>query len=744
VLSAAAAAGPAAGSTGQAGGGRLLLINGDQLAVTTAGGRSLIAVRPAARPDALLSLRLGGQRAEIPAVALPYLNRGLSPSLFTVSALQREESGGRLPVTLSFTGRRPALAGVTIARSSAGRASGFLTASSARRLGAALTRQYRSDQAHGRFGGRGLFAHGLSISLAGTGPAPSRRAPASRTRTLTVTGTNLHGKPDNGGMVFIFNVDNVSRLEGQESMSAFVHGNAKFSVPAGHYWAFAMFQHFTATGGSVHMVVLPQFTVGGSHSVVHVAETAASSRVTMAVSRPASTLQTGFTVIRADAHGGYASPSVIWAGLSGFVSPASRKPTVGTLRAFTSATLISPVSARRPYAYNLDFPAVAGIVPRQHFTVSPASVAAVTERYYRDQPVRANQASWAAYGGTAAQFDAGVTASYAPISMPRVQTQFFSAGPRLLWTNNTVPDARFPDGILSNFTVYAPGEKRAENWNNYPLHPVPVVLPGGRARGIVPVIPSAFRSGNTLGFNQLPFTDNQPGHINIGLFTFGKPRPSASFSVDQNGRQIAHGSAVNGIPAIKLSPDAATIRLTLSAARSGPGIRLSPSSQTTWTWRSARDTAARVRAPWFCGVVRRHGQFVLNRRCTAQPVLTLDYGVHGMSLRGLTRPGSQFITVTAGHVEPAAATPVTGVAAKFSVDDGGTWTPAKVAPAGHGHFRVSFTAPAGVDVSLRISATDAAGGTIEETIPRAYGVSQPEAAQRAGTRAIRRHGAAPR
>lgn len=383
MLSPAAAAGPAAGSTGRAGAARLLLINGDQLAVTTAGGRSLIAVRQATRPDAVLSLRLGGQQAEIPAVALPYLNRGLSPSLFSVSALQREEAGGRLPVTFTFTGGRPALDGVSITRSSAGRASGFLTASSAGKFGAALTRQYRSDQAHGRFGDRGMFAHGLSISLAGAGPASTRQAPAFRMRTLTVKGTSLHGEPDNGDVVFIFNVDNVSRFEGQEIENVFVHGSAKFSVPAGHYWAFTMFLRFTATGGSVHMVVLPQFTVDAGHSVVHVAETAASSKVTMAVPRPASTLQAGFMVIRADPHGSSASPSVFWSGLSGFVSPASRKPSVGTLRAFTSATLISPGSVRRPYAYNLDFPAPAGIIPSQHFTVSSASLAAVTERYYR-------------------------------------------------------------------------------------------------------------------------------------------------------------------------------------------------------------------------------------------------------------------------------------------------------------------------------------------------------------------------
>jgi hypothetical protein len=36
---------------------------------------------------------------------------------------------------------------------------------------------------------------------------------------------------------------------------------------------------------------------------------------------------------------------------------------------------------------------------------------------------------------------------------------------------------------------------------------------------------------------------------------------------------------------------------------------------------------------------------------------------------------------------------------------------------------MAFTAPGGVDVTLRIHATDAAGGAITETILRAYGVS---------------------
>jgi hypothetical protein len=47
-----------------------------------------------------------------------------------------------------------------------------------------------------------------------------------------------------------------------------------------------------------------------------------------------------------------------------------------------------------------------------------------------------------------------------------------------------------------------------------------------------------------------------------------------------------------------------------------------------------------------------------------------------------------------------------------SFDGGKSWQRATVTSAGHGQFRAAFTAPAGQDVTLRTSATDAAGGAI--------------------------------
>jgi hypothetical protein len=55
-----------------------------------------------------------------------------------------------------------------------------------------------------------------------------------------------------------------------------------------------------------------------------------------------------------------------------------------------------------------------------------------------------------------------------------------------------------------------------------------------------------------------------------------------------------------------------------------------------------------------------------------------------------------------------------------SVNGGTTWQPATVTPAGGGLFTVTFTAPPGAFVSLRVHAADAAGDQITETITRGY------------------------
>jgi hypothetical protein len=728
--SARSAASTASSGWGSSGSGssvrQLLLITGDRLVVTGTDGRQDIAVRFSSRHEAMTSLKFGGQVMEIPADATPYLGHGLDPRLFDLGALEKAEANGRLPVQVTFAGHQPAIPGLTVTRASAGSAVGYLTAASAARFGAALARQYALDHAGARYGTDGLFGHDVSISLLGSPSLAARPSAAAhpagyRLRTLTIDATNQAGQPDTGDTVFITDADNYQRFDGLNGTQNFFYdGSTRFSVPAGHFWAIAMF----FTGDSLRMVVVPQFTVAGQHTTIHIAEKSASSEVTIATPRKVAldsdNSQETFEVVRGDASGGPYSYSSSWAGLSGWVSPTTRKPTVGTLNAYTSATLASPAAATPGYDYNLDFPAAAGIIPSQHFTVTPASLGTVTERFY--QAPRSPDGGWVTFGGTLPQLNFELE-EIATVAMPAVMTQYFTAGPAILWSSQTYASLNtFALGDTDAYRDFSGGQQLTEDWNNYPLHPVPAASLGG-ASSLIPVQTSAARIGNDLSLSLIPFGDNQFGHTGPGFGLNGNATQVGSYTLDQNGTQLSHGSALDGIPTIKLSAAPSVLRLVLNAARWGSAYPLSPSSRTIWTWRSARDTAARVPAGWYCSTYIAADAYRYYRRCVVQPLMTLSYAVAGLSLSGLTKPGAQVVDVTAGHLQVARASAITGATAAVSYNDGESWRAATVTAEGGGRFRLAFSAPAGVDVTLRVNATDAAGGSINETILRAYGVA---------------------
>ena len=702
---------------------RVLLINGDRLVLRSApGGGRAVGVLSGPGATSLLSLHLGRLTEEIPAAALPYLGRGLDPSLFDLGALQRAEVGGRLPVRVRFAGRRPALPGVTITRSGPGSAEGYLTASSARVFGAALERQFRADHARASYGADGLFARGVDIALAGA-PLSAPQRPAFPMHTLTVTASNLRGKPDNGDDVVVINADDWQTFgDGNENYNFFYHGAARYSVPAGHYWAIGDFVNFTRTSASERLVVLPQFTVKGKSTTVHLAERTASSKITMVTPRPAQVEQVGLTMIRGGLHGTSASVGWFDSGISLWVSPTTAKPTVGTLRTFTSAQLISaPKAVGPPYVYNLDYAGPDGTIPPQRFVVTPASLATIHERYYQDIT---STGGWGVFGGFPVQWQGGIFTAILPLQLPGLQTQYMSAGPSIIWSGfYSEFYSSMAGGQTDTFRTLVAGRQWTENWNRYPLHSQPAVnVLQGRTASLFEEVPSAFRLGNTLQVSTTPFSDNQQGHSGAGFFAGSSTRVTGSYAIYQNGVRIGHGNPVNGINPVRLGAAPSVIRFALSAARWSRLYPLSPSSTTVWTWRSAREPSVKLPPSWFCGYLLVGQQLKVLRRCAVQPMLTLSYQVHGLSLSGLTPAGQQVIGLSVGHIQLAKDVPITGAHAQVSYDGGLIWQRAFVVSTGAGSFRIAFNAPAGVDVTLRVSATDAAGSSITETILRAYGV----------------------
>ena len=168
-----------------------------------------------------------------------------------------------------------------------------------------------------------------------------------------------------------------------------------------------------------------------------------------------------------------------------------------------------------------------------------------------------------------------------------------------------------------------------------------------------------------------------------------------------------------------LSPRPSLIKFTLTASRASRQFALSAASSDAWTWRSRPDAGATVRAPWVCGFTA-SGDPSRQRHCAVQGMLTTGYHVTGLSLNGASLPGRQQISLNITRLQLAAPSRIILAQLQVSYDHGKTWQAATVTRTGAGSFRVIFSAPAGVRVSLRTHAADAAGDTITETIRDAY------------------------
>jgi hypothetical protein len=709
----------------------VLLINGDKLVPGPGQAGSPSRLEPVAgQPMAatVFGFGAGRDRYLIPQAALPYLGHGLDLSLFRLAWLRTSEDNGRLPLTISYRQRKPSLPGVTITRAVDGVATGYLTTAGARAFGMALARHTLANST-GRSQRGGLFAGGESLTLAGASAQPPGRLPAFPMHRLTVTGTNLKGKPDSSprDFVLVFNADDTSRFE---EMAFFYRGRAKLSVPAGHYWALGVFVTGPRNDAfTFHVPILPQFTVRADKTV-HLAARAADSQIRVVTPRRA-VPEDGLTEFHHPTPDGPAA-DVWWYGGYGpmFVSPTTRRPTAGSLHEYNFERLDSPAGASSvPYQYNIAF-ARSGLIPPQRYVVHPAGLATVHARYYSDVNTTGSQSR---FGLFPVQWRTLPGFTFGPLRVPRRQTEYMTGNPRVRW-RDSYEQSSTAGGQADTLHRFAAGERLAENWNAYPLH-------AGYNRDLIgaaspyPVIPSASRAGNKLTLDVMPFSDSTPGHLSGSGFFGGVFGPTGKitghYEIDENGTVIASGDPLRHDQAVGrggqfhtqvvLSPHRSTVRLVLDASRKARIYTISTASRTVWTWRSARRPAAQVPAGWGCALSPQG--IAAGRSCAVQPMMTLEYSVTGESLHGSTRPGRQVLHVLAGHLQHAKAARVTGAKVSVSFDGGKTWHPARVT--GHsGHYTAVFTAPAGAKVTLHTTATDAADGSINETLPRAYQISR--------------------
>jgi hypothetical protein len=676
------------------------------------------------------SVRLGGANYVIPDVAMPYLGRGLGLSLFDTGALARAESGGKLAVLVRYSGHVPVLPGVIMTGHSEGVGRGYMTHSGAGRFLSALRRQLLADQASGRYGEDGMFAGGVSLSLAGA-PSPAHRpTPDFPMTTLTISGTDLAGKPASNADVMVFNVDDTGRVDALSSFNVLVNGVAKYSVPEGNYFALAEFTDVHGrTAIDQHVVVLPQFSLTRPRTV-RVSERAGDSMLTVTAPRPATNV---ITYARMDRSGTAGQPvEVYWVGTGPghlFLSPTRTNPSVGTLTETAVGQLTSPAGAAgTPYNYFLAHVSH-GTIPRQDFVISSRSLATVHSEFFAGRPSTSGQGA-GPISALAIQACEGVFEFQNPLTLPSARITYYSAGQSVPWAQSYNEGVGIGSGGQQEVRVYHAGQQITETWNAYPLHPVPgVVLPGTSAEG--PVMAAASRAGNVLRLAWFPFSDSVPGHFGGPFF---EGATSINWRVDQNGRRVAGGhfggfQTINGSFPVqaRLSPRPSTVRFTFSAAEPAKLFPLSPASRTIWTWRSQREAGARLPRRWTCTPkfpINGTGPLPPTRSCGVEPLITLEYAVPGLALNGTTPAGQQTLNLTVGHLPLVKPIPVTRASVAVSFNGGKTWHQASITGTA-GHYAAVFSATAGAMVTLRTTASDAAGGSFTETITNAYRIATP-------------------
>ncbi|MFF4974183.1 S8 family peptidase [Streptomyces sp. NPDC001083] len=267
------------------------------------------------------------------------------------------------------------------------------------------------------------------------------------------------------------------------------------------------------------------------------------------------------------------------------------------------------------------------------------------------------------------------------------------------------PDMPLLAGMSDLPRTYRPGEHVTERWFGAVVRPA---IPRGAAWQSV-------RNGDTLSVYIPEFSDSGTGHWAFGEIPSGgvgsgiragSPSAAAADLPDtataelyRNGKRIA--ASDNGAWGdIEVPAGDAAYRLDLATARVSDDWDFATGTRTSWTFRSG--TAATT---------------------AMLPLLQVDYSVPVDARNAVGRGRTHRLGLTVRMQDGMKAPSGVTLKAETSYDGGRTWTTASTTREGGG-FSATVTRPARVHgdayVTLRVTARDAAGDTVRQTVDRAY------------------------
>ena len=664
----------------------VVLPTGEHLQIS-AGANPRVIVRPGTPP--IQVLRLAGHTYAIPIEAS---TAEFDLSMFDVAQLARHQD--RIPVSLRLTGAT--VPGVTITSRSGSTAKGYVTPASAPQLGAALR------------AGRGTVSGLQRMSL--DGPQPTAVRPMYQMYTLDVQVKAPAGVTPDANRLFVVNVDDARTFN---NAYQFDGDDQRISVPKGHYVLMAQAIAFPATEGAPYrswLTVAADVTVNGDGQtvVVDTSQATGSPYPTFTnLPKPATEQYMNIAFGISDDRGqlalnlgGGRDP-----GFQEFVASA-RGGRHGKISQLAWTQLNGPSS----YGYALAQAHANAIVGGEQVRVTQSRLATVQDHYYgdgRDLVVYGSRAAVLPYlnPGFFSDVEAGAS--------PGVRTEYLYSPPGATWVTDAqqqAPDGSSIIGELAQARAFQAGRTYREDFFRGPLAPGAFSQPGPAAWPYC----QACRAGTMMQLGVAQFTDSDPSHF--GWPYGGTPdQPDQHLQVSQDGavvydRDLAfYGRA----PSFDVAGGDHDYRVIGTYNGAVNGQVRSTHATTEWDFRST-SADREVPSGWVCDADPA-------TPCTVLPMMTVNYALPTSPVGAVT-PGAASFVVTVGHVQAAAATAITGLSYSIAVD-GGEYAPQPLRSLGGGRYLVTVVTPAvpaGTGVSVQLHATDAAGGSITQTVQSAY------------------------
>jgi hypothetical protein len=505
-------------------------------------------------------------------------------------------------------------------------------------------------------------------------------------------------------------------------------------VPAGHYAAQFGFADYDAHGEAtaIRLVTLADFDVSAADQATTIAvdERAARVPVTFSTPRPATESSTTITVNRWDAAG--ALGGGLMAGDFGhgpaYFSNAQPAARVGRQRYVVTWSGIGPATGSQ-YRYDLAYGSD-DVPAHQTHRPTAASLAAVQDVFYADPALPVTGGVFPDNFASAAYDMPGGT-FILPFAPPRYTgqlTDYLGTGDGGSWLQVYIT----PNGLYDDSDVhtYQPGHTYRVEWAHGPLAPNAGqhTGPTGEA-GCVACV-----SGTAMYLEFSRLGDSEPDHSGATAASTGGK--STHYTVYENGKALidqdnTRSTLLTGVP------DAPTtyreVFDTYSTGIGSPSQSTKTHTDLTFVYRPHAHADTLPADDW-CSADR-----TLSAPCRILPILSLGYDL-ATDRSNTSHQAIQTLGLDVGHLTydgRGSQAPITSVTVSVSFDHGATWRAASVCgTALPGRYAVTWpNSPASLGTSpdLRVTATDAVGGSISQTIDDAYTIGQPDAPQRIGS-----------